>query len=262
MKILELFEDVWHGTPYNIDKFDLSRVGTGEGVSAYGWGLYFADKKEVAQYYQKSVKDDRASPRRFFKGQELTPKTPAYHAATLMSAKNVTLPYVKKEVQGWIKTARPEELEHFKGVMDTLNQATSKKDFTQKEAQGNIYQVQIPDDANYLLWDKPIMEQSPMVKSIMEKFLPMIGDFVTALDADRTTRHYDEENMETMSGAGFYYALSVKLKSQKAASLALHDAGIVGCKYLNGDSRTKGKGGYNYVIYDENAAVIKGKSSN
>ena len=33
----------YHGSPHDFDKFDLSKIGTGEGAQAYGHGLYFAE---------------------------------------------------------------------------------------------------------------------------------------------------------------------------------------------------------------------------
>src|SRR5258706_8248564 len=30
----------YHGSPHDFDRFDLSRIGTGEGAQAYGHGLY------------------------------------------------------------------------------------------------------------------------------------------------------------------------------------------------------------------------------
>jgi len=32
----------WHGSPHKFDKFDSSKIGTGEGAQAYGHGLYLA----------------------------------------------------------------------------------------------------------------------------------------------------------------------------------------------------------------------------
>lgn len=47
-------EKAYHGTPHKItDKFDLKYMGRGEGVQAYGWGLYFAEEPEVAKTYTK-----------------------------------------------------------------------------------------------------------------------------------------------------------------------------------------------------------------
>src|SRR5512139_1797003 len=42
---------VWHGSPHKFDKFDSSKIGTGEGAQAYGHGLYLAESPEVATQY-------------------------------------------------------------------------------------------------------------------------------------------------------------------------------------------------------------------
>ncbi len=41
----------WHGSPYDFDQFDASKIGTGEGNQAYGRGLYLADRPGVAGSY-------------------------------------------------------------------------------------------------------------------------------------------------------------------------------------------------------------------
>jgi len=40
-----------HGSPYNFDKFTLSKVGAGEGRQVYGYGLYFSEEPGIAQSY-------------------------------------------------------------------------------------------------------------------------------------------------------------------------------------------------------------------
>ena len=47
--------DVWHGSPHAFDKFTTSAMGTGEGVQAFGWGLYFTDLKGIAENYAKKL---------------------------------------------------------------------------------------------------------------------------------------------------------------------------------------------------------------
>jgi hypothetical protein len=44
----------WHGSPHKFDRFDSSKIGTGEGAQAYGHGLYLAESPEVAQQYAKT----------------------------------------------------------------------------------------------------------------------------------------------------------------------------------------------------------------
>ena len=41
----------YNGGASSFDKFDLSFVGTGEGNTAYGWGMYFSSKIEIAEWY-------------------------------------------------------------------------------------------------------------------------------------------------------------------------------------------------------------------
>lgn len=42
----------YHGSPYDFDRFDLSKIGTGEGNQAYGHGGYFADLELLAKRYR------------------------------------------------------------------------------------------------------------------------------------------------------------------------------------------------------------------
>ena len=46
------FHRAYHGSPHDHNKFDSSKIGTGEGAQAYGYGHYFADSKDVAEYYR------------------------------------------------------------------------------------------------------------------------------------------------------------------------------------------------------------------
>ena len=48
----------YHGSPHDFDKFSTSAIGTGEGAQVYGRGLYFAQKKGVAQSYRDSLSNN------------------------------------------------------------------------------------------------------------------------------------------------------------------------------------------------------------
>lgn len=43
--------EFYHGSPYEFDKFNMSKVGSGDGLNKYGYGLYFADNEDLANYY-------------------------------------------------------------------------------------------------------------------------------------------------------------------------------------------------------------------
>lgn len=45
---------LYHGTPHDFNKFDTEHIGSGEGHQVHGWGLYFAENKNVAINYYKN----------------------------------------------------------------------------------------------------------------------------------------------------------------------------------------------------------------
>ena len=47
------YHAVYHGSPHSFDQFSLEHLGTGEGAQVYGYGLYFTDKKGIAEEYAK-----------------------------------------------------------------------------------------------------------------------------------------------------------------------------------------------------------------
>ena len=62
-------ETAYHGTPHDFDRFSLDAMGTGEGAQAYGWGLYFAGKRAVSEWYRDKL--SRVSLR--IDGEEIPP---------------------------------------------------------------------------------------------------------------------------------------------------------------------------------------------
>ena len=49
------FQSAYHGTPHRFDEFSLDNIGTGEGAQAHGWGLYFAEDREVSEKYKSNL---------------------------------------------------------------------------------------------------------------------------------------------------------------------------------------------------------------
>lgn len=47
-----LYQSAWHGSPHDFVEFLLSAIGTGEGAQTHGWGLYFAQNREVSEWYK------------------------------------------------------------------------------------------------------------------------------------------------------------------------------------------------------------------
>lgn len=59
IKEFHLFEDqnreFYHGSPHKFDKFDMDKVGSGDGLNKFGFGLYFADHRDTAEYYAREL---------------------------------------------------------------------------------------------------------------------------------------------------------------------------------------------------------------
>jgi len=48
----------YHGSPYDFERFDTSKIGTGEGAQVYGHGLYFAENEPVAKNYRDQLRQE------------------------------------------------------------------------------------------------------------------------------------------------------------------------------------------------------------
>jgi hypothetical protein len=44
-------EYFYHGSKFEFDSFNMDKVGTGDGLNKFGFGLYFTDTEELAAYY-------------------------------------------------------------------------------------------------------------------------------------------------------------------------------------------------------------------
>lgn len=124
---------VWHGSPHKFDKFDSSKIGTGEGAQAYGHGLYLAESDDVAKMYRDKLTD------------------PAFKYAGMNDAKVRLNEKIAKRVEA----ADPKRAAALRAEIASLS-----------EPGGALYKVDIPDEhiAKMLDWDKPLSEQAPEVQ--------------------------------------------------------------------------------------------------
>lgn len=284
MRYWELFEDAYHGSAAKFDKFSMSNFGSGEGAAVYGYGLYFASAKEVAEHYRDTLSgEDHFSYRgkpvermslhdaitRIWKGMPPEDAARGYIADTAMTLghKRVTetirakilqrlSAYVEEQrrtdarVSAVIKTTKPKA-----PMYDDILKAVATADIKGMKVvrAGATYHVELPDDG-YLLWDTEMSEQPDAVRAAVSKLI----------DRDRpgvlnTSIRDLLDNMNLLSGENFYKALARILRSQEAASEALLHAGIIGIKYLDGHSRGIGAGTYNYVVFTDEAVRVKSR---
>lgn len=150
----------YHGSPHEFEKFSLSKIGTGEGAQAYGHGLYFAEAEDTAKAYRDALKwrgvdwDDPG----VIAANVLEKHRGNRQAAIdqLVEANRRNLGYKASEA-GNVKRQQAIEL--------------LKKDLPVGASTnpGRMYEVNIGahfDD--FLDWDKPLTEQSPKVREVLE----------------------------------------------------------------------------------------------
>jgi hypothetical protein len=257
-----LNQSAFHGTPYKFDKFSLDHIGKGEGAQAFGWGLYFAGKKQVAEYYRKTLSDSSSHQTVYLNGQKLEENTPERHAASLLYFNDAR--EIKPMAKKWIKEAAAGDL----GLNDTAKKAGMSgveyfqrlSDFVQKHkkkeitfAKGQLYEVSIPEDDDMLQWHKPIASQPESVKKALKDsgLWQELKDNLSDFSSPMNTRG-------KLNGENIYAYLEWKLGSDKAASLRLNELGISGLKYPAGSiaGTGTGNGGFNYVVFDESAVDI------
>ncbi len=248
-----LYQSAYHGSPYRFSKFSLEHIGSGEGAQAFGWGLYFAGKKEVAEWYRKTL------------GMSKYLSENQFNADGTPNRVNQVASQIDAGVAHDRILAGLDALGHSKDeALSILREA--KKLFNDLSKSGQLYEVDIPEDDVMLHWDKPLSEQPEKVReallSEVERHLPSIAhryaeQGVSSEDIRKilevTRRNVVDPNTK---GKDFYADLTEQHGSDKAASEYLNSLGIKGIKYLDGTSRGAGEGSYNYVIFDDAAVEI------
>jgi hypothetical protein len=236
--------DVYHGSPHKFDRFDASKIGTGEGAQAYGHGLYLAEAPDVAQAYANKLTqvDGRAiSDQLDSRVRYLNTLKQQAAAGDANAAK--TVPVMEKS------------------IADLKNQ-------------GSLYKVDLPDEqiAKMLDWDKPLNQQSAYVQAAMVDRLKSIpedsfSDWTQAAYRDKAIDAFTNPESVDITGSGLYKFLQAQTsglnpnsaigsKGQDFASDYLRQAGIPGIRYLDGGSRSTGGGTSNFVVFPGNESML------
>lgn len=295
----------YHGSPHRINnvdeanpmgKFDLSKVGTGEGAQAYGHGIYLAENPNVARQYRDTfaIRNDASVDLKT--GESLA--VPAWVQQRMDAGEVDSViddfserlrkmhDYKAESPQQWLVDSQIQSAER---ILKAAKEFKVGNAATVPAA--HFYTVDLPDEhiAKMLDWDAPLSEQPEAVRKaliaagvfteeayergkppLLKTMGPKAGEVIIPAGKpfkDQTGREIYES---LASGAGpaknWAWKRGMDLKPQTSggryeqaiASEYLRSLGIPGIRYLDGGSRAAGEGTRNFVIFDpEYAKILK-----
>lgn len=263
-------QSAFHGSPFIFDEFTLSKNKQGEGTNAFGYGLYFAQERRVADSYRPSTGKKSLALSSFFntkyKGKPILQlgETDDLSIAVRAVARNMenvgfdearTIQRGIYEEQIEKNEAKAAELgktflqriknksdinmakdsaRRYRRYLDALN--SLKFDDFATNRDGRLYTVDLPEDDVMVNWEYSIEQQPEAVKAVIEQISRELGIRITP----------------EMGARDFYYAVARSLKSEQLASALFRDRGIPGHKFFDRFTRRgqNDKETYNFVIYD------------
>ena len=219
---------VYHGSPYRFQRFDPTKIGTGEGAQSYGYGHYVAESPKVADEYRMMLSPHKVTGEA---AQDL-----ANYSLRIKPKVEEAINYLQKEKKTAINQSKASSNEfatdeYVKQYDDAIALLRSNKG----EKAGSLYTIDLPDPAiaRMLDWDKPLGEQA-QAKSVLER----IGKEISL------------PKMQAAEGAGFAYQhLANAVGGPKNAAALLRNEGIPGIRYLDQGSRGAGQGTSNFVVF-------------
>ena len=283
----------WHGTPHKIlGKFDISKVGTGEGAQAYGHGMYFAENPNVATGYKSKLGESEM----LFAGKPVT----EYGVTERIKTHNTNdfKDPLEQALSKVYKDAKRDAIDYpeslndpnfMKDIVDNnlhylsheksgkaLDEFIKKNGYPEFDVGGNLYKVDIPDEQipNMLDWDKPISQQSDLVKNALLNH-PEVQKYLAEGEAKRIAMNtaqparleklsqiankvFDENRI---SGQQVIDRLNQVIGDPKKVSEMLNELGIKGIKYLDEGSRSAKQGSSNFVVFDPSTVKILEENS-
>lgn len=198
------YQSAYHGTPHKFDEFSTEHIGTGEGAQAHGWGLYFAENKDVSENYRKELARinnlDLFGPvpvNVYYDGKHATEYCTFADFSLALELvgtqdKKAGIDYLKNEINECQKRIdefkedmkkRPMETPAFKQQIedeqDYISELNKQIDFinnldvnkleVEKRNQGQLFEVDIPENDTLLDEDLTFSEQPKKVQENLKK---------------------------------------------------------------------------------------------
>lgn len=255
----------FHGSPHSFERFDTSKIGTGEGAQVYGHGLYFAEHEPVAQTYRTGL-----SPPNF---NETASGVPISSDVSRMlqdgwdTVKDLGAPNVRDAhyiAQSSVKqqlddAAKAGDWEWYNKAADQSAELARIASDLPKSG-GSMYEVTLRADPEHMLnWDKPLSEQSQYVRDRLSAWnnrQRQLDQLPTHVAGPRQEGEARGAPVEPSGQSVYNHISAVSGNDFAAGAKALQDAGIPGIRYLDAGSRGQGEGTSNYVVFDANTIDI------
>jgi hypothetical protein len=243
---------VYHGSPAKFSRFDRTKIGSGEGAQAYGYGHYVAESPDVARRYQMGLTQAKGEEV-LYKNKPLTDLYSQIENKSMkLSGKAADIENQKLQlVEHMMLDKPPQELSPYaketgfdQSVIDWLERDVAKN----TQIPGAFYEIDLPDEqiARMLDYDKLLKDQPQEIQNAIK---PLIEQTAKSFPAIR-------ENQE-LTGYGLLQAYKGhRGGNAEAVSEALREAGIPGIRYLDDGSRGAGKGTQNFVVFPGNEDLL------
>jgi hypothetical protein len=242
----------FHGSPHQFDRFDISKIGTGEGINAYGRGLYFAENEGVAQQYRDALALKGAE----FRGLPIR----AYPPGNVHEDDGAFLRHYLSGYPGIDAAidATKQDVARFRGEGFDIGAREAENAVARMERlrgevvvpRGHMYEVNLGVDQNNLLdWDTPLSKQ-PHGDAVRR----ILRDVAGRRRVDPSAQHQLGEAMEAITLYGKRWPTIASGEPQVLRGHATErflNAGIPGLQYLDAGSRAGGDGTRNYVLFDD-----------
>lgn len=245
----------YHGSPYNFDAFDMSKIGSGEGAQAYGHGLYFAEHEPTAQYYRDAV-SATMPPKRGPGGGLVEPEGHMYEVNINADPEHfIDWDKPLSEQSQFVKDAvakhdasistQPPSLTQIKDpeIRSIVRRAVKAND---GQAQG----LELAIDNDRGLYDAAA-KHAQRNKVDLDAQDMRAGDYVYQQAKPYIDALHASQNL---SGDSLGKLLGVKgadMMQSGPVAARLRDLGIPGVKYLDQGSRLTGEGSRNYVVFND-----------
>ena len=159
--------DVYHGSPHKYDKFDASKIGTGEGAQAYGHGIYTAENPGIAQGYADRLGGGQFGSTSAAKGST------ADRLSAMFDNDGSNFKKGSRDISTIAKNLAEKTRVDADGLVhhqfkDGSEWIGSPSGWDVASTEKYLYKVDLPDEqiAKMLDWDKPLSEQPDVMRAL------------------------------------------------------------------------------------------------